>query len=165
MKKTLITALCISLMIFTCGCMSSNDTGKDVTDSMQDMADDAGNAIEDIAQSIFPEDLTAKDSEYFKVTDYSTKDTTVTLKGAVMKKSTADDGKIEYEYGKQDSELTFDADHAEIKHKDEGAASGTTVKFSEYVKKQGDYIKDKIYKVDIKDGRVTGLEEAGYTDK
>ena len=163
MKKALIAAMCISIMMFICGCRG-NDTGKDMANDVQNMADDAGNALEDIAQSIFPEELQTEDSEYFKVTDYSTKDNTVTLKGSVMRRSAADGGKIEYEYGKQDSELTFDADHAEITYNEEGVSNDTTIKFSSYIAKHGDSIKDKIYKVDIEDGRVRKLEEAGYTD-
>ena len=164
MKKALIAAMCLCIMMFTCGCRG-NDTGKDMMNDAENMANDAGNALEDIAQSIFPEELQTKDSEFFKVTDYSIKDKTVTLKGSVMRRSAAEGGKIEYEYGKQDSELTFDADHAEIKYNEEGVSNDTTIKFSSYIAKYGDTIKDKIYKVEIKDGRVTRLEEAGYNEQ
>lgn len=164
MKKVFIAAMCLSIALFACGCRGNN-AGKDMMNDAENMANDAGNALEDIAQSIFPDELQNKDSEYFKVTDYSTKDNTVTLKGSVMKRSAADGGKIEYEYGKQDSELTFDADHAEITYNEEGVSNDTTIKFSSYIAKHGDGIRDKIYKVEIKDGRVTRLSEAGYNEQ
>jgi len=171
MKKALIAAMCLSIMLFACGCRGNNTNnggagngGNNMAQDAQNMANDAGNAIEDIAQSIFPDELQNKDSEYFKVTDYSKDGNTVTLNGSVMRRSTADDGKIEYEYGKQDSELTFDADHAEITYNEDGVSNDTTIKFSAYLDKHGDSIKEKIYKVELEEGRVRRLSEAGYTD-
>ena len=134
----------------------------DAQDMAQDMTEGAKDVIDDIEKSIFPAELENEDSEYFKVDSSSSKDNMVTLTGTVMKKIDGSDGGTEYEYGKQDSELTFDADHADITFYDEATSDDSTVKFSAYLETYGDQIKDKIFKIDIENGIVTSIEEADY---
>mgnify|MGYP002647260636 CR=1 FL=1 len=164
MKKSAIVALFAAIMIFACGC-SSNDAQNmmdDAENMAEDMADGAENMVDNIEKSIFPSELEEEGSEYFRVTSSSTDNNMVTLKGTVMMKIDKDDGTVEYEYGKQDSEITFDADNAKIKYYDEENSKDTTETFSEYLKKYGDEIKDKIYKITIEDGIITEIAEADY---
>lgn len=163
MKKSIIAALFAALMIFACGCSNTGEGIKNDAENMaEDMTNGAENMAEDIEKSIFPSELEQEGSEYFKVTDSSIDNNKVTLKGTVMMQMTNDDGSVEYEYGKKDSEITFDADNANISYYDEAASKDTTVSFSSYIKTYGDEIKDKIFKVTIKDGVVTSLAEADY---
>lgn len=162
--------LCISLMVFACGCRgnNSNNVGDKIVNDAENLANDAADKVEGtvdkIEKSIFPAELEEKDSEYFKVTSSSVKDNMVTLTGTVMKKLTGNDGGTEYEYGKQDTEVTFDANNADITFYDEVNANDSTVKFSSYLETYKDKIKDKIFKIKVDNGVITAIEEADYQD-